>query len=309
MTPDRSVAGPLAGRRLALAGAGRVGTSLGAWARAAGAEITVVANRGTASRERTGEILAAHRTSTLEALGSGDADVLLVAVADPALDEVAALLARRAQAPVILHVSGSRDAAALAPLAACGAAVGSLHPLRAFPEELLDPAAGVGTVFGIDGTDPALARARELAVAFGGEAVSVPPEARLLYHYGATMAAGGVVSLLAIAAQLAGQLGVDAGVVRGYLELARGAVATATTSDQPVLAITGPLARGDRELVRRQFAALAAAAPQLLPLARELALATLRALLAASPAEDPRRPAQRALLVELAAIAEGRGLP
>ena len=89
----------------------------------------------------------------------------------------------------------------------------------------------------------------------------MPPEARPLYHFAATLAAGGVVTLLAAAAEIAGGLGLPEEVTRGYLELARGALAAAAhTLDEGrplATAITGPVARDDRETLRRHLAALA----------------------------------------------------
>lgn len=316
--------GALAGLRLVLVGAGRVGLSLTAWAKLAGATVVAVASPTASSRTRAVAQLDPGwigPPEQLDVVFERDFDLLLLAVNDGALTTLAQMLARRVPAhgfqsapPVALHTSGALTAAVLAPLAAAGAAVGSLHPLHAFPTALFEPTAGRGIVFGIDGDPPALQLARRLAAAFGASAVEVPAAARLLYHFGATMAAGGVVALVASASQLSRQLGLGDEIGRGYLALARGALTRAAELETPDLAITGPLQRGDVELVRRQLTALAAAAPRLEPLAVTLAAATLELLLALPAAgntagdeavgglgSDPRRVAQQALSVELAA--------
>jgi predicted short-subunit dehydrogenase-like oxidoreductase (DUF2520 family) len=309
MNLTRTASRPLRGLRLALAGAGRVGLSLVAWAQAAGGRAVAVGTRSEASRQRAAQVLGAERVTPLEELTSADTDLLLVAVGDPVLDAVAVTLALRAQAPIVLHVAGSRDASALAPLAAGGVHTGSLHPLRAFPRPLLDPTAGQGIVFATDGDAPAVDLAWQLATAFGGTPVAVPAAQRRLYHFAATLAAGGVVTLLATAAELVRALELDPAVERGYLELARGAVEAAAAAPEPTAAITGPVARGDRDLVFRQLEALAQTLPALTPLARELALQTLRLLLASGPPSAPQREAQRALFVELAATRGNHELP
>ncbi len=258
---------PLAGLRFSLAGPGKVGTSLARWAVAAGAEQVSTAGRG--------------RLETLETQGQ---DLLLLALPDAALPEAAATLARRPQAAVALHTSGSLDASVLAPLREAGSAVGSLHPLKAFPEPLPDPAEARGVFFAVDGDPAARDLAWRLATAWGGVPGAVPPAARFLYHFAATLAAGGVVTLLAAAGEIAGGLGLPAAlpeaIIRGYLELARGAVAAAgrtLDAGRPLgAAITGPVARGDAALFRRQLEALRAQAPDKLPLARALARETLR---------------------------------
>ncbi|HEY7215797.1 MAG TPA: DUF2520 domain-containing protein [Thermoanaerobaculia bacterium] len=267
---------PLAGLRFSLAGPGKVGSSLARWAAAAGAELAAVAGR------RPGEAAWPGGPSCVDLghLETAGEDLLLVAVRDGALPEVAADLARRPQARVALHTSGILDASALAPLRAAGSAVGSLHPLKAFPRPLPDPAEAHGVFFAADGDAAAQALALRLAAAWGGVAVEVPAAARPLYHFAATLAAGGVVTLLAAAAEIAERLGLPPEVARGYLELARGAVAAARETldaGRPLgAAITGPAARGDRGTLARHFEALRDLAPEKLDLARVMAVETRR---------------------------------
>jgi predicted short-subunit dehydrogenase-like oxidoreductase (DUF2520 family) len=250
----------LANLTFSLVGPGRVGSSLAAWATAAGAR----------------QIAVAGRNSELSTLSTTGQDLLLVAVPDCALDEVAATLAERPQAAVVLHTSGSRTAQALAPLAHNGSAVGSLHPLKAFPTARPDPAEAHGIFFGLDGDPAAVALGSRLAAAWGAQSGVIPPENRLLYHFAASLAAGGVTTLLAAAADLAGRLDLPPGVVGGYLELARGAIEAAREAPDPARAITGPAARGDRETLLAQLAGLARAAPEMAGWARGLAAETVR---------------------------------
>jgi predicted short-subunit dehydrogenase-like oxidoreductase (DUF2520 family) len=256
---------PLAGLRFSLVGSGRVGTSVAAWAAAAGAELVAVAGR-----------------TELRDLSSAGQDLLLIAVPDGALAEVAGRLAERPQAVVALHTSGSRDAGVLAPLRAAGTSVGALHPLKAFPRQMpeLDQARGV--FFALDGEPAAQLLARRLVTAWAGVAGEVPPEARPIYHFAATLAAGGVATLLAAAAELASRAGLPPAVGDGYLELARGTVAAAVTTTGTggttgaVEVLTGPVARGDLATFELHVAALRAIAPERVPLALELAREMLR---------------------------------
>lgn len=267
---------PLAGLRFSLAGPGNVGSSLARWAIAAGAELAAVAGRRPGEPAWPGGPLC----EDLRHLQTAGQDLLLVAVGDSALPEAAAELARRPQARVALHTSGSLDAGVLDALRPAGSAVGSLHPLKAFPGPLPDLAEARGVFFAVDGDAAAQALAIRLAGAWGGVAAEVPAAARPLYHFAATLAAGGVVTLLAAAAEIAGKLGLPRDVARGYLELARGAVAAARETldaGRPLgAAITGPAARGDRATVERHLEALRDAAPEKLDLAAALALETRR---------------------------------
>lgn len=243
-TAQVRVEGDLSELAVAVVGPGRVGTSLAAWLVASGARITTIAGRD--------------EVSTLE---TADADLLLLAVPDPALEPVAAELAGRPQATVALHVSGSRGAEVLAPLRAgvTVSAVGTLHPLKAFPRALPDPAEAHGVFFAVDGDPGAVALARRLAQALGGIPGGVAADLRPLYHFAATLAAGGVTTLVALAGELGEHLGLppdeETALARGYMELARGALAGAaralgeegedTAVERLASAITGPLARGD----------------------------------------------------------------
>ena len=261
---------PLRGLTFSLAGPGRVGASLAAWLEACG-----------------GRRIAAAGRAGLPGLATAGQDLLLVAVPDPALPAVAVELARRPQAAVVLHTSGSLDAEALAPLRAARSAVGTLHPLKAFPHPLPDPEQARGVFFAVDGDAPARDLAFRLAAAWGAEAAEVPATARSLYHFAATLAAGGVVTLLAAAEEIAERLGLPEAVTRGYLELCKGAVAAAAEAHaegQPLgAALTGPVARGDRDTVARHLAALRELAPEKLPLTQALAQETLRQRERATP--------------------------
>jgi len=298
---------PLAGLRVALAGPGRVGTSLAHWARAAGAAIELVAGRTAARRDAVAGALGA-RAVPIDALASADCDLLLVAVADPALDGVARALARHPQAEVALHTAGSRGASALAGLG--GSAAGAFHPLMAFPAPLPDPAEARGVFFALDGPPPAVALGRRLADAFGGRAEVVPEADRPLYHLAASVAAGGVATLVASTADLARSLGLPDAVGDGYLTLAAGALARlraaadeATAADRPLVpalaaAITGPVARGDDATFVRQMETLrasGAAGQGRVDLVVRLALETARLTAGEAAGTDRRRALERAL--------------
>ncbi len=218
------------------------------------------------TRERAASVAAdlGARAAALDELSSAGCDLLLVAVADGALPEVAGRLARRPQAAVALHTAGSLGASVLAPLAATGTAVGSFHPLKAFPRSLPDPAEARDVFFATDGAPRAQELAGRLAQAFGTRAHEVPEELREAYHLAASVAAGGVVTLVASAAALAASLGLPAAVGRGYLGLAQGALSEARRAAReppaaPELerALTGPLARGESETFLRELRALA----------------------------------------------------
>jgi predicted short-subunit dehydrogenase-like oxidoreductase (DUF2520 family) len=226
-------------------GPGRVGSALARALAAAGEEVLAVAGRGPLPPSLA------------------DADAVLVAVPDGALGEVARALAAsgivRADA-AILHTAG-----ALGPSALAGAPghLGTFHPLQTFASrEAAPPLAGVP--FALAGDGRALALGRSLAGAVGAVPIEVPEEHRALYHAAAVMACGHV-ALLARAAALAlsSAAGVDAGEALRFLgPILRETAHNLATVGLPA-ALTGPVARGDKETMDRHRQALAAEDPEL----------------------------------------------
>jgi predicted short-subunit dehydrogenase-like oxidoreductase (DUF2520 family) len=230
--------GPLSGLAIALVGPGRVGTSVARWCLASGATVRSVTRQGRRALPRWGQIAGA-RSVALGDLEATDCDLLLLAVPDSALAGVAATLAVRPQAGVVLHTSGRLDAEVLAPLRRGGCAVGGLHPLRAFARPLPALTVARRTFLALQGDPAARELGARIAAGLGAPHAEVPESARALYHLAATWAAGGSVTLLGAAVDLHARAGVDAAAAPRLGELARGALA----------AVADPAGRSPRSAV------------------------------------------------------------
>lgn len=182
------------------------------------------------------------RTAGLSGAASG-CDLLLVCVPDGSVAEVA-----RAVEPVgdtvVAHCAGSLGLDALDghPRRA------SLHPLVALPSPELGATRLRGAWFAVAG-DPLV---RRVVADLGGHAVEVGDDDRALYHATAVIASNHVVALLGQVERLAARLGVP---LEAYLDLTRGAVDNVARLG-PAAALTGPVARGDRDTVARHRAVL-----------------------------------------------------
>jgi predicted short-subunit dehydrogenase-like oxidoreductase (DUF2520 family) len=292
--------GPLSGLRFSLVGPGRVGSSVARWLLARGATLGAVARRS-GTRLPRWAATAGGRSSAVDGLDSTGDDLLLLAVPDPVLPEIVGRLAARPQARVALHVSGRLDAGTLAPLRAGGSAVGSLHPLRAFPRPLPSLAVARRTFLALEGDVAALALAGRVAAALPAPHAEVPSAVRPLYHLAATVAAGGTVTLLAGAMDLHRRAGVPAAAAPGLVELARGALAAVEPAG-PLAAVTGPVARGELTYLD-QLAAVRETLPALHPLVILIALELLRLL----AAEGPLTPSQVSLREALRGLCRESG--
>jgi predicted short-subunit dehydrogenase-like oxidoreductase (DUF2520 family) len=221
---------------LAVVGRGRVGRSLCRAAELAGLDVRL------AGREDAAEACR----------GAGAA---LLCVPDEAIGAAAERIASDAP-PLVGHVSG---ATTLDPLSAAAGTAFSIHPLQTFPD---GDTPVEGTPAAIAGSDAeALVYARALAGALGMRPFEVPEESRAAYHAAASIASNLLVALEESAAELLARTGVaDARELLAPLVLRT----AANWAERGPEALTGPIARGDRETVERHRAALAQAAPELI---------------------------------------------
>ncbi|HEY6064831.1 MAG TPA: DUF2520 domain-containing protein, partial [Thermoanaerobaculia bacterium] len=181
-------------------------------------------------------------------------DVLVLAVPDDAIRSLAQRLAGRADFRFAFHFSGARDSRELAPLASGGAELGSLHPLRAFSGSDSD---GWESAFvAVEGEDSAMEVAESLCRRVGARPHRIAAADKPLYHAAATLAAGGVASLLSLATRLFLDVGLSEEDGRAALaDLSAGAV-EAIERMPFEQALTGPVARRDVETVRLHWRAL-----------------------------------------------------
>lgn len=223
------------------------------------------------SAERGVEALRCGRTAVLER-GAFETEVVVLAVPDDLIGEVASDAAGALTCRLAYHLSGALPAAVLGPLSRAGASLGSFHPLRAFtggPDETLR-----GAFVTIEGDEKACRAALGFSEILGGEAHRISADAKPLYHAGATLAAGGVVSLIGLAARAWSLAGIPEELSRPALAALAGRAAAGAALQGFAEALTGPIARRDLATVRSHCAALAAH-PDLLAMYRALASETI----------------------------------
>jgi len=186
---------------------------------------------------------------------AADADLVLLAVPDAAISDVAQ---RLPIGPWVAHVSGATSLHALDPHVRRF----SVHPLQTLtrergPEQLDGAWAAVTAE-----TDEARDAARWLAGILGLHAFDLADADKPLYHAGAAMASNFLVTLYRAAARLLEETGAPPEAL----------VPLMTRTIENGFELTGPIARGDWETVDRHLAALQGG--ELEPLYRALAEAT-----------------------------------
>ena len=194
----------------------------------------------------------------------------------------------------VVHCSGALSRDVLSVAAANGVETGCLHPLQTFASRETSPDLH-GTYFAIEAEGVLDSVLREMVEALGGIAITLRAEDRALYHASAVLASNYVVTLLKLATDLWLRLGYDrATALQALLPLLRGAVDNLDALGLPA-ALTGPVARGDVDIVRRHLEALSDAAPEVLDAYRVLGIETLPLALAKGGLDDDTAMALRAL--------------
>jgi predicted short-subunit dehydrogenase-like oxidoreductase (DUF2520 family) len=204
-------------------------------------------------------------TAGREALG--DAELVLLAVPDGAIGEVAREIAI---GPWVAHVSGATSVTALAPHERrfC------LHPLQTLttdrgPEQL----DGAWAALTFENPE-AGAVAHWLAGELGLHPFELTDQDKALYHAGAAVASNFLVTLYRVSARLLAESGAPP---EALVPLMRRVIENG-------FELTGPIARGDWATVDAHLAAIAQRAPDIEPVYRALAEAT-RAVADAERAE------------------------
>jgi predicted short-subunit dehydrogenase-like oxidoreductase (DUF2520 family) len=240
--------------RVAIIGAGRAGRALALALTRADVPVHVCVRRPTelpspieSSVDPWNEVLA--RT-----------DIVLVAVPDDAIGEVAAAIREASLVnAAVLHTSGLRDRTALARLEGCAKGLGSFHPLQTLAGDS-DAAGRLHAAFAVlEGDAVAVQAGRSLASALGMEALVIDAAQKPRYHAAAVIVSNYTVTLAAIGAKLAREAGVPAEAAsRIFLPLLEGTVKNLELLG-PASALTGPIRRGDVGTIEAHLAALSEA--------------------------------------------------
>jgi predicted short-subunit dehydrogenase-like oxidoreductase (DUF2520 family) len=249
---------------LAIVGAGRVGRALGRRLRELGWKIGAVVTRNESSARRAVRFIGGGTPLPSIARRILASTCILIATPDSTIASVAEELARiggeELKGHVVLHTSGALDSSVLRAARAQGAAVGSMHPLQTFNGVTVPPLEG--KVFAIEGDAQAVRKARKIARAVGGAPSPIEAPNKPLYHAAGALAAGHTLVVVASAIQLMMALGTKRSeAIRALLPMTKQVLQNYERLGMKA-AWTGPLARGDYEVVARHLAALQDYSPE-----------------------------------------------
>ena len=265
--------------KLSIVGTGRVGTTLGLlFQRQSVFEIKDLVSRSISSSRKAAEIIGAGEPHESLA-GLAAADLILIAVPDAEIryaDEALASSGLVGPETTVFHCSGSLTSDDLSRSMLTGASVASIHPVFTFadPVEAADRFCGVPCF--IEGDEVARAILTAAFEKIGCRVFPIDPSCKPLYHAASVFASNYLLALLSVSERLL----ITAGVPPGEALAVTRSLVESTVSNAYNLgiasALTGPIARGDAELVQSHIEELGALDPQLALLYRFLGLETVK---------------------------------
>ena len=243
--------------RIVIVGPGRAGGAIAIAASDAGHSIEAIVARRSDDLD-----LATRFGLPVLALGAAmpSADLLVVAVRDDALGDVAVLLSEVAEGvPAAVHLSGLAPVSVLKPLAQHGIAIGAFHPLQTLPDAERGADALDGSSIAVTAEPELATLLAEFARSLGAASFEISDDRKPLYHAAAAASANYVIAALGLAQDLFAAADLDAAVARPLVE----AVVANAFELGASTALTGPIARGDVGTVESQIHAVQAVAPHL----------------------------------------------
>ena len=259
--------------RIAIVGAGSLGSALAVSLRRAGFIVdAVIAQQRESSIRKARRLASQIGARAISGAGELKASLVWFCVPDSEIARAARAMAPRFRwnGVVALHSSGALTSDELERLRRHGAAVASVHPLMTFvpgSRPALD-----GVPFAIEGDRTAVQTARRIVRELGGLPVAIGKEDKAAYHAWGTFASPLLTALLATTERVAASAGVKRkDAVRRMIPILQQTLANYAERGA-ARSFSGPIIRGDVETVNRHLQVLKS-----IPAAREVYVSLARA--------------------------------
>lgn len=267
--------------KIAVVGAGKVGSALALLLSRQGYPVAGVASRSIESARRVAEELKVPATVNPEEVTAG-ADVVFITTPDRVIASVAEEITVRGgfrPGQVVFHTSGAHSADEVGAVRRSGALAASLHPLQSFADIKMAMENLPGSYFALEGDAAALPLAGRIVEDLGGKSFSIAAEDKPLYHAAACIASNYLVSLMHLATGLYSRFGLTrAEAFEALFPLIRGTIKNISQVGPPH-ALTGPVARADGPTLEGHLKVLKDVGGQELDLYSKLGLYTVRVAL------------------------------
>lgn len=159
---------------------------------------------------------------------------------------------------IVFHCSGALPSRDLAPAAACGAVVASVHPLKSFADPAVAAQTFRGTHCAAEGDATALAVLRPAFERIGGIVSEIDPGFKTVYHAASVIVCNYLTALLETGLRCYEKSGFERETALRMMEPLVRETLDNVFKLGTVQALTGPIARGDHAVVAHQVEALGA---------------------------------------------------
>ncbi len=252
--PDQAVE-ELGEQRALIVGSGRVGTALSRVLPQRGITVQAIVSRSPDQNQGRFDVPVVQSVDD----APSEPCLLILAVPDAHIEDTARSIAPSASAGrfiCAIHTSGSLPAHALAPLGECGIQMLSFHPIVPFPplDSDVDPFDGISV--SLQGSRPAVDVGRRLASRLHASAIEVTAAQKKELHVAAAIASNFSTTLASVAAGILSAAGVDTSQSRTILATLVQSVAENLRTTDPSDALTGPIVRGDVDIVGQHLETL-----------------------------------------------------
>lgn len=261
--------------KIVIIGAGKVGTALGHLLKSSGYDIAAVCSKHKSSLKKASSYLdGLLTTDAIEAAKTGN--IIFLSVRDNQIEDLCDSIAVGdgfKKGDYVFHLSGALSIDALKEAEKCGAKIGCIHPIQSFADVKGAIKNLPGSYFGITGDKSVLLLAKRLVKSLKGKFLIIEDKDKPIYHIAACVVSNYLVSLINSAENLYKVIGInEAEAFKAFYPLIKGTLDNIEKKGT-IEALTGPLARGDTEIVLKHIEQLKKKLPQELSLYQELGLA------------------------------------
>lgn len=208
----------------------------------------------------------------------GGAELFMIAVPDQQIKNVAARLAASGvvgSQSTVFHLSGALESSVLAEAGLARARVASVHPLRSFAEFDKSIADFGGTWCGFEGCAEIQSQLESAFENIGARMFLIEPNSKLLYHSASVITSNYVNALVDAALSTYQLAGIHRDIAQELIKpILRNTCENILATD-PGTALTGPIARGDWQIVSKELEQLESVDRRLADVYRAMARATL----------------------------------
>lgn len=201
------------------------------------------------------------------------ADVWMITTPDRLIAHTSEALAQTGvlrAGDIVFHCSGSAPSSDLGSAAQSGATIASVHPLKSFAEPRDAVRTFTGTYCAIEGDAAALEVLRPAFERIGGLVSEIDPRYKTVYHAASVVVCNYLAALLETGLRCYEKAGLSRETATKMMEPIVRETLDHVFGVGPARSLTGPISRGDDEVVAKHLQALAGWDPRVTAIYRDL---------------------------------------